>query len=122
MTSLVHDDVAARNAAQAAAVLFGGDPRDVAAEALALVAVEVASSSRRLDSLQDVPAVLVDTGLAASKSEARRLLQQGSVRANGEVIGAASPLTSTPLLHDRYLLLRKGRRSHHLLEIFRDRG
>ena len=57
------------------------------------------------------------TGLASSKSDARRQLQQGAVRANGVAVGPDQGLDEVPLLHDRYLLLRKGKRSYHLVEI-----
>lgn len=122
LTALVHGDVAAGNAADAADLLFGGDPRGADAEALAFVAAEVPSSTRPLDSLHDARQVLVETGLASSKSEARRLLDQRSVRANGEVIGAEDSLCEVSLLHERYLLLRRGRRTHHLVDVFRDGG
>ena len=55
-------------------------------------------------------------GIAASKSEARRLLTQKSVRANGVVLGADADLGQIPLLHDRWLLLRKGKTTYHLVD------
>ncbi|MDQ3737718.1 MAG: tyrosine--tRNA ligase [Actinomycetota bacterium] len=122
MTALVHGGEAATHAAEAAAVLFGDDPRMASAAALAFVAGEVPSSRRPLERLDDVPAVLVETGLASSKSEARRLIEQRSVRANGDVIGVDRSLAEVPLLHERYLMLRRGRRWHHLVEVFRERG
>jgi tyrosyl-tRNA synthetase len=59
----------------------------------------------------------VATELAASKSDARRLLQQGSVRANGVVLAADRGLDPTGLVQGRFLLLRKGKRHYHLAEI-----
>ena len=67
--------------------------------------------------LGDTAEVLTTTGLASSKSDARRQLQQGAVRANGTAVGPDQGLEQVPLLHDRYLLLRKGKRSYHLVEI-----
>ncbi len=39
------------------------------------------------------------------------------MRANGVAVGPDQGLDQVPLLHDRYLLLRKGKRSYHLVEI-----
>jgi len=61
--------------------------------------------------------LLVRTGLGTSKSDARRQLQQGAVRANGVVLAPDATLTDVPRLHDRYVLLRKGKRTYHLVEI-----
>jgi len=122
MTDLVHGHRAAVDAAQAAAVLFGADPTDAGEEAIAFVAAEVPSSRRSAGTIDDAAALLAETGLAASKSDARRLVDQGSVRANGQVLTTLDGLRDVTLLHGRYLLLRKGRRHHHLVEIFPGRG
>ncbi len=122
LTSLVHGAEAARAAADAAAVLFGGDPLAASAAALETLVAEVPSSRLGAEQLRDIVAVLLDTGLAASNSEARRLLQQGAVRVNGAVITAADDLTAIGPLHGRYLVLRKGKRTHHVVEISRRGG
>jgi tyrosyl-tRNA synthetase len=54
-----------------------------------------------------------------SKSEARRLLTQKSVRANGVVLAADADLTTVPLLHDRWMLVRKGKTTYHLVDFGR---
>ena len=82
-----------------------------------LVAGEVPSSQLSAGELDDPVELLVATALATSKSDARRLLQQGSVRANGTVIAPGQVLDASELLHGRFLLLRKGKRSYHLAEI-----
>jgi len=35
---------------------------------------------------------------------------------NGEVVREDRPLSADELLHDRWLLLRKGKRNYHLLD------
>jgi tyrosyl-tRNA synthetase len=117
LTALVHGVDAARAAAEAADVLFGGDPLRASPAALRTLAREVPSSSTSRAALADTVHILATTGLASSKSDARRQLQQGGVRANGVVLGPDDGLEGVPLLHDRYLLLRKGKRSYHLVEI-----
>ncbi|HKB17852.1 MAG TPA: tyrosine--tRNA ligase [Candidatus Dormibacteraeota bacterium] len=43
----------------------------------------------------DLVGLLVDTGIANSRNDARRLLEQGGVRVNGEKVGLASPAPRT---------------------------
>ena len=118
VTALVHGPEAAHAAAEAAEVLFGADPLGASVAALDALAGEVPASRATAAQLADAVELLAATGVASSKSDARRQLQQGAVRANGVVIGTAGTLADVPLLHDRYLLLRRGKRSYHLVEIF----
>jgi tyrosyl-tRNA synthetase len=117
VTTIVHGAPAARAASEAADVLFGGDPLAASPAALATLAGEVPSSHATTAELDDVVGLLTRTGLASSNSDARRQLQQGGVRANGSLVTLDGGLVGCPLLHDRWLLLRKGKRSYHLVEI-----
>ena len=117
LTELVHGAEALDAARNAATVLFGGDPTTASEATLAAVAREVPSSRVPSDALDDLLGVLVGSGLASSNSDARRTLQQNGLRANGRVLSEGTLLTEVPLLHSRFLLLRKGKSNHHLLEI-----
>ncbi len=116
LTTMLHGDDSADAAEQAADVLFGANPISASPAALQLIASEVENSQMGTAALADVVSVLVTTGLATSNSEARRLLAQHSVRANGEQLNEHSKLGEIPLLHGRWLLLRKGKTVHHLLD------
>ena len=117
VTTLVHGAAAEQAAAEAAQVLFGGDPTTASAEALAVVAREVPSSEMTREQLGDQIAVLVQTGLAASNGEARRTLTQKGFKANGQTLEEAKSLLEVDLLHGRYMLLRKGKTNFHLLTV-----
>jgi tyrosyl-tRNA synthetase len=117
LTELVHGPAAASAAAAAAEVLFGGDPTAAPAVVLAAVGREVPTTTAPPAALDDVVELLVTTGLATSKGDARRGLGQSSFRVNGRKLGADDQLTAGDLLHQRYLLLAKGRRTYHLVEI-----
>ncbi len=117
LTRLVHGDDAESAAAQAATVLFGGDPTMASADALAAVAREVPSSERPAASLDDLLTTLVDIGLATSNGDARRTLQQRGYRANGVQLDENAQLSAIAPLHNQYLLLRKGKANHHLIKI-----
>jgi tyrosyl-tRNA synthetase len=117
VTTLVHGAAAEQAAAEAAQVLFGGDPTAASAEALAVVAREVPSSQMTREQLGDQIAVLVQSGLAASNGEARRTLTQKGFKANGQTLEETKSLLEVDLLHGRYMLLRKGKTNFHLLTV-----
>jgi tyrosyl-tRNA synthetase len=118
LTALVHGEAAARAADEAADVLFGGDPTGASEAALAAVAREVPSTTLGAGELDDLIGVLVRTGLASSNGDARRTLEGSGYRANGVVLDANAQLGGLNRLHGRYVLLQRGRKSHHLVEVF----
>ena len=70
------------------------------------------AESRETPSMLDA---LVTLKLAASKSAARRLIEQGGVYVNGQRVNASTELTSTKPLAGSYYLLRKGAREYAVL-------
>lgn len=124
VTVLVHGAAATAAAEGAAAILFGGDPREASEAALDAVAREVPVTGlepgERIGDGLDLAPVLVRTGLAASQSDARRQLQQRGIAVNGvKVEAVASSLGTEDLLYGRYVLLRKGKREWAVLDITR---
>jgi len=117
LTTLVHGHQAAQDAQEAAEVLFGANPTSSSFATMQAIANEVAVTQMGAAALGDAIGVLVQTNLAASNTEARRLIAQRSVRANGEQIDDQTNLSKLPLLHGRWLLLRKGKTSYHLVDI-----
>lgn len=111
LTEMVHGSAAAVAAAEAAGVLFGGDPTIASASALAVVAAE-APSVTLPDDIQNlrVHELLIEAGVAKSNSEVARLLGQGAVRAGNRVLDADGLLAPSDLLSGGFLLLRKGKR------------
>jgi tyrosyl-tRNA synthetase len=118
MTALVHGAPAAVAAAEAADLLFAGDPTTASEEAFSTLSAEIPSSRVTAAELADPIAVFVGTGLATSNGDARRAAAQRSFYANGVQLDENSLLSDSVLVHGKYLLLRKGKKSHHLLEIF----
>jgi tyrosyl-tRNA synthetase len=112
-TTLVHGEEAAGAAGAATDLLFGGEPGGLGPEAFEVVAGEVATTpvSGDLPRLVD----LLARTLAASKSEARRLVDQGGVSVNNVKQEGDRRLEPTDFLHGRWLLLRKGRSTYHLV-------
>jgi tyrosyl-tRNA synthetase len=56
-------------------------------------------------------------GVTASTSEARRTVQQKGLRVNGQTLEEGETLASKGFLHEKYVLVRKGKTSYHLLEL-----
>ena len=127
VTSLVHGPAATAAAEEAARILFGSPVHDMDEAALEAVAAEVPTSSISFapedgfdaeSNSFDLVEVLASTGLASSKGDARRGVSEGSVYVNNErVSGEAPTVDAGSLLHGRYLLLRRGKRRYHLLQI-----
>ena len=118
MTALVHGAPAAMAAAEAAELLFSGDPTTASEEAFVTLTAEIPSSRLAAEDLADLIAVFVSTDLASSNGDARRSLAQRSFYANGMQLDENVRLDDHELVHGKYLLLRKGKKSHHLVEVF----
>lgn len=121
VTSIVHGTAAAEAAAEASAVLFGGDPGDAGEGAWAVVAAEVPTialpdGAAIGDGVDPVP-LLVAAELAKSKNEARRLLQQEAVVVTGRKLAEGGTVGADDVRHGRYVLLRKGRKSYAVLDL-----
>ena len=121
LTDLVHGPAATAAAEAASAVVFGADVDDVAPEALALLDGELATTAvaaaRLAGGLEVVP-LLAEVGLAPSRGEARRRLEQGGVYVNNRRLEAGSPAIGPgDVRGGRYVLLGLGRKRHHLLRV-----
>ncbi len=111
VTDLVHG-VAEREAASAAAgALFGrGELTDLPAATLAGVMREVGAAN--VSSLPSITEALTMAGLVDSKSAARRAITEGGAYLNNvKVTDAELQLASEHLLADRFIVLRRGRKT-----------
>src|SRR5580692_9967912 len=115
ITTLVHGPEATTAAEEASAILFGGSPAGASAQALEFLSSEVPTSP--FTPGVTLAAALAATPLASSLSDARRTIDQGAASVNGDVVPADRPLAESDLLHDRWILLRKGKRNYHLLAV-----
>jgi len=117
VTSMVHGKQAADNARAVNAILFSDlDPRNVEPSALDLLAQEIPTARvPEGDGLSLVDAV-IHAGLAKSKSEARRAIEQGGIYVNQQrVKDPARQVEPVDWLSGGNLLLRKGRKDYALL-------
>jgi tyrosyl-tRNA synthetase len=116
VTSRVHGDEAASVAEQVSRVLFGkADLASLTEPVLRALSEEVPFASAA--TAPTIADALVNLKLVASKSAARRLIEQGGVYVNGERATAATDLSSATLLAGGYHLLRKGAKDYGLIRV-----
>ena len=61
---------------------------------------------------EPVTDLLVATGVCSSRSDARRTIEQGGIRVNGETVAAGSdPVT---FVDGRFALVQRGKKQRHL--------
>ena len=118
VTTLVHGADAARRVTEASQALFGRGELgslDPATLGDALAEVPTATLPRQDHQLIDL---LVATGLAATRSAARRTLAEGGAYVNNvKAVGESATAGVADLLHDRWLVLRRGRRALAAVEL-----
>lgn len=103
VTAVIHGREEADKALKAARAAFGGAGDMEEVPFVAISAARFADGIAVLD-------LFVEAGLAASKSEARRLVQQGGASVNGEKVAEETIVFSTKDLEDGALFLRAGKK------------
>ena len=121
ITARVHGEATAAGVVKASELLFGGlNLAEAGPETFAILADEIPTV--RLPRAECAGLGLVDAlvraGLAASKAEARRGIEQNGFSVNGAPAGAADRrLGASDFLAGAYVLLQKGRRNYALLAV-----
>jgi tyrosyl-tRNA synthetase len=60
--------------------------------------------------------LLTETAIFPSKGEARKMIQNGGVSINREKVSDLQmQVTATQLLHEKYLLVQRGKKNYYLL-------
>jgi tyrosyl-tRNA synthetase len=112
VTTLVHGADATRRVTEASQALFGrgdlaGLDRQTFADAVRELPCVTVSRQNQV-----VAELLASTGLVASRSAGRRAIGEGGAYVNNTKLDAEDATVGTAdLLHDEWLLLRRGRRS-----------
>jgi len=116
LTELVHGSDAARGAAEASSVLFGGDPTTTSAAGFAALAAEIPTTEIAGLATTSLLDALSGTDLVTSRSDARRAVVEGGIYVNGErVTDPESTVGSDRLLAGGHVLVRRGKRRWHML-------
>ena len=108
VTKLIHGEEEATKAQQAAEALFGG------AGALDNAPTTTISAGDIGGKLLDI---LAANGIIASKSEGRRLIQQGGLYIGSEKVSDPEITLGQERFEDNSLLIRKGKKTYHRIVI-----
>jgi len=122
ITDLVHSPAERRAAAAAAAAIFGREELAGLPEpTLRAVVAELGSPPLRVgEELPTVVEILVAAGVVASRSAARRAIDEGGAYLNNrKVTDADARLVDDDLLHGRFVVVRRGRRTVGALAVER---
>lgn len=111
ITRIVHGEEEAVKAREAARALFanGGKSEDIPTTEY---------SKSEMDEGKDLITLLVETKLVSSRSEGRRLIQQGGVVVNNvKITEMDKKFTAKDFHEDGALLIKKGKKGYHQIKI-----
>ena len=122
VTRRLHGEDGLGRARKASEVLFGGEVEGLDAAEIADIFADVPSSRIARGDLREDGLPLVDllhgSGLAVSKSDARRAIGGGGVYLNGRrVADSASRVVPDHVLHGEFVVVRRGKKRHHLVRL-----
>ncbi len=108
LTKLVHGEEEAEKAQEAARSLFGGS-----GDSQHMPCTELCREDFTPDGKIDILTLLVKCGLAASKGEARRLVQQGGVTVCGQKVADIEATFSCKDCCGEGAIIKKGKKVYH---------
>jgi tyrosyl-tRNA synthetase len=122
ITRLIHGADALTAALKASDILFGAEIGDTSEETFHDVVGEVPTRDLEKSKLDGTGTPLVEllvhSGLSPSKGQARKDIEGGGIYVNNvKSPDSTRALTAADLLFEKYLLLRKGKRTYALLQV-----
>jgi len=122
MTQMLHGESALHKAEKATQVLFGAEISNLGARDILEIFSDVPSTqiSVLLFETPGLPLadVLVTSGLAESKGEARRLIKGGGIYLNNmRVSDERRFITKADTVESQVLVLRKGQKQYHIVQL-----
>ena len=110
LTKMVHGEDEAKKAENTAKAIFtGGDSADMPGAVLTEDAFK--------DGVVDVITLVHQAGLAASRSEARRAVQQGGISVNGEKVTEIDASFAKDIFEGEGAVLKKGKKTFRMVTI-----
>jgi tyrosyl-tRNA synthetase len=122
VTRIVHGQAALDAALKASEILFGAEIGDTPEEVFRDVVGEVPTKELERGKLEGTGTPIVDllvhSGLAPSKGQARKDVEGGGIYLNNARVGeVARSVATADLLFGKYLLLRKGKRTYTVVRV-----
>lgn len=124
VTRRLHGEDGLSAAQRATKALFSGNIEGLDGDAVGEVFADVPSSEVPADDLGGEGASIIDllvtSGLASSRGDARRSVEGGGVYVNGQRVESVDHrVTMEHTIEGRFVLLRKGKKSYHLVAVKR---
>lgn len=122
MTALLHGETALQRSEQAAEALFGGEIGGLTAADIEEIFADVPSSCLEKARLEGTGLAIIDllvaSGVAKSKGEARRNIEEGGISVNNQRVNDTGRMVSlNEAIDGRFIILRKGRKNYHLVRV-----
>ncbi len=122
VTRRLHGETGLARARKATDVLFGGEIEGMGADEVADVFSDVPSATLPRAALEGEGMALVEllarAGVATSKGDGRRAVEGGGIYLNNRRIAdPAHPVSVGDAIEGRFLVLRKGKKSYHLVAL-----
>ena len=123
VTKFVHGETELNNAIETTQKLFAN--QSASAESLSVEDLEAMEGILKINfELQkindgiDVVSFLADTNILSSKGEAKKMIQNGGVMINRKKVEELqTQINTSMLLHNKYLLVQKGKKNYYLVEM-----
>jgi tyrosyl-tRNA synthetase len=123
VTVYVHSAEALASAMATTQKLFGKTEQDISdfseddlANIEGIVKLEL--DRNNFENLGDLPSILMQVGAFASKGEIKKLIANNGLSLNRKKISnQLHPVTDADLLHSKYLLVQKGKKSYYLIKV-----
>jgi tyrosyl-tRNA synthetase len=122
VTRRVHGEDGLQRARRATDALFGGELEGLSADDIADVFADVPSSDVARSALEGegkpIVDLLTETGIAASRADAKRQVEGGGVYVNNRRVQELDRrVTMRDTIDGQFLVLRKGKKSYHLARV-----
>lgn len=125
VTGMVHSKTDLENAVSASNILFGQSTLNALKKLDEKSFLEVfegvpqapVSKDELGGGLDMIAALAAKTGFLASNGEARRELKQNSISVNQQKVGEDYRITSSDLIHDKFVLLKRGKKNYFVLVV-----
>jgi tyrosyl-tRNA synthetase len=119
VTQLVHGAEALKSAIRITQSFFSGDVQQLSKQEIE-DAFKDQSVTIIEDTQQSIVDILVQSGLASSKRQARQDIESGAVVVNGEKINNSEQLVrDMSRIADHYLIIRRGKKNYVLAHVFK---
>ncbi|NMC56575.1 MAG: tyrosine--tRNA ligase [Eubacteriaceae bacterium] len=110
VTNIIHGEEEAKASQSAAEALFGQGADDAG-----MPTTEIAFD--KVEKGMDIISILIEANLASSKSDAKRLIDQGGVAVNGDKIESVGVIISLDNFDEGKLIIKKGKKIYHKVTI-----